>query len=66
MYYTYVPALISETTEGLIQIGGTFILVNIKSFGNEISGRINNNGTSFNGISSNNSKTSWEFRNLTK
>lgn len=43
---TYVPAFRSETTEGLIQMGGTRIRVNIRSFGLPTSGFIINRGIS--------------------
>lgn len=43
---TYVPALRSETTEGRIQMGGTRIRVNIRSFGLPTSGFIINSGIS--------------------
>ena len=45
---TYVPDLRSDTTEGLIQRGGTRILVRIKSFGRTTLEFINSNGISCN------------------
>ena len=44
--YSYVPALKSLATEGLIQSGGTKTRVNIRSFGWVNSEFINNKGTS--------------------
>lgn len=51
---TYVPALRSETTEGRIQIGGTRILVSIRSLGLPTSGFIITRGISYRGIKINN------------
>lgn len=51
---TYVPALRSETTEGRIQIGGTRILVSIRSLGLPTSGFIITRGISYRGNKINN------------
>ena len=48
-FKTYVPALRSETTEGRIQIGGTRILVSIRSLGLPTSGFIITRGISYRG-----------------
>lgn len=61
---TYVPDFTSDITEGLIQIGGTAILVSKRSFGSEASGRIISKGISREGMASNRESTSWGFKFL--